>query len=325
MPGTGAPSGMDAFERLRTAVSGGVPDRIPVSVWFHFGSEHLPPEEVARLHIAFQRAYRWDFLKVMFDYRLELPASVDAGDEVYLDALLSETDWAAPFTRQRDCLAILQAELGHEVPVVETVYSPFMFLLRHLGRDHRQSLLDRPDIVAAILERLTAETCRHIDAIGGIGIHGVYFATLAGGVAPGSSEFELHSRHDIAVLDRAADLTRFLHLHGDGVSCAHLASYPRDVLHQDGGGGTGTDGLAELRASGEKAIMGGLPHGALTRMSLAAINAEIAAAVGSAGRAGFILAPGCSVSPSLARRTMLAIRDSDLLDNTASDATATSG
>jgi len=313
---------MDAFERLRTAIAGGVPDRIPVSVWFHFGSEHLPPEEVARLHIAFQRSYRWDFLKVMFDYRFELPASVDAGDEVDLDALLSETDWTAPFARQRACLATLQAELGGEVPIVETVYSPFMSLLRHVGHDSRRSLLDHPDGVAAILDRLTAETCRHVDAIADLGIHGVYFATLAGSIASASPEFALHSRHDIAVLDRAAGLTRFLHLHGDNVGSAHLSNYPREVLHQDGGGTTGTDELAALRASGERAIMGGLPHGGLTRMSLAAIRARVASAVDSAGRAGFILAPGCSVSPSLARRTMLAIRDSDLLD-TAQDPTAT--
>lgn len=314
---------MDAFERLRTAIAGGVPDRIPVSVWFHFGSEHLPPDEVARLHIAFQRAYRWDFLKVMFDHRLELPAAADAGNVIDLEAMLSETDWAAPFARQRACLAILHAELGSEVPVVETVYSPFMYLLRHVGHDRRQSLLDRPDIVGAILDRLSAETCRHVDAIARIGIHGVYFATLAGGIAPASPEFDLHSRHDIAVLDRAAGLTRFLHLHGSDASADHLANYPREVLHRDGGGTTGTDGLAELRTAGERVVMGGLPHGALTRMSLAAINAEIAAAVGSAGRAGFILAPGCSVSPSLARRTMLAIRDSDHLDTRSEGSTAT--
>ncbi|MCW5713155.1 MAG: hypothetical protein KIT43_01390 [Bauldia sp.] len=303
---------MDAFERLETAIAGKTPDRIPVSLWFHFGSEHLPPETVARLHIEFYRTYRWDFLKVMFDYRLELPATVDAGHGIDLDTLLWETDWQAPFARQRDCLAILKGQLGDEVPLVETVYSPFMYLLRHVGHDHRQSLLDRPEPVAAILDRLCEEACRHVDALKEPAVYGVFFATTAGSTVAGSSELALQAPRDRTVLDRASGLKRFLHLHGAGASAADLADYPREVLHSDG------NDLAELRKGGEKAIMGGLPHASLTRMSLASVRSQIAGAIDSAGRAGFILAPGCSVSPSLARRTMLAIRNSEHLDTTAS-------
>lgn len=313
---------MSAFERLDAAVSGRAPDRIPVSVWFHFGSEHLPPETVARLHAEFYRTYRWDFLKVMFDYRLDLPDAVDAGDGIDLEALLSETDWRAPFARQRTCLAILRADLGNEVPIVETVFSPWMYLLRHVGHDRRQYLLDRPDLVGAILDRLGAETCRHVDALKELAVYGVYFATIAGSAPVGSPEFALQAPRDRTVLDRAAGLIRFLHLHGASSRVDHLADYRREVLHRDYGPAGAAD-LARLRNEGEKAIMGGLPSDGLTRMSLAALRGQMAAAIDGAGQAGFILAPGCSVSPSLARRTMLALRDSPLLDTTRPRATAT--
>ncbi|MGV8840109.1 MAG: uroporphyrinogen decarboxylase family protein [Bauldia sp.] len=313
---------MDRFERLATAIAGGAPDRVPVSVWFHFGSEHLSPEAVARLHADYYRAYRWDFLKVMFDYRLDLPGRVDDGPEIDLDALLHETDWAAPFARQRDVLAILCTELGREVPIVETVFSPWMCLVRHLGGDRRDALLARPDLLAAILDRLCEETCRHVDALRELAIEGVFFATLAGNVAAGGAEFEAQAPRDRAILDRAHGLTRFLHLHGSGAGIAHLADYPREVLHRDHGAAD-DGGLGELRRTGERAIMGGLPADGLTRMSLAAIRSRIAGAVDAAGKAGFILAPGCTVSPTLARRTMLAIRDGDHLGTGTSGPTGT--
>ncbi len=138
-----------AFERLDVAVRGQLPDRIPVSVWFHFGSEHLSPETVAQLHLSYFRTYRWDFLKVMFDYRLELPDRIDDRRELDVDLLHSQTRWSAPFERQFACLQILHGELGGEAPIIETVYSPWMYLLRHVGYDKAHAWLERRDTGAA--------------------------------------------------------------------------------------------------------------------------------------------------------------------------------
>ena len=64
---------MTKRERLDAALRGEPIDRLPISAWLHFGSEHLTGEESADRHIAFQKAYDWDFVKVMNDYRLPLP------------------------------------------------------------------------------------------------------------------------------------------------------------------------------------------------------------------------------------------------------------
>ena len=58
---------MNSFERMERAVEARPVDQIPASVWCHFGTEHLPPDVVAKLHADYQAAYRWDFMKVMFD------------------------------------------------------------------------------------------------------------------------------------------------------------------------------------------------------------------------------------------------------------------
>lgn len=307
---------MKAFERLDAAVCGEVPDRIPVSVWFHFGSEHLPPEAVARLHLDYFRTYRWDFLKVMFDYRVELPDRIDDRHDLDVDLLLSQTRWSAPFERQFACLRILHAELGGEAPVIETVYSPWMYLLRHVGYDQAHALLERPQLAAELVGRITDETCRHINRLKEAGIHGIYFATTAGCAAVGGAEFALQSREDSTVLAEAGGLVRILHLHGSDTDPARVRDYPREVLHREDRD-PANPGLQALRSRTGGAVMGGLPHDTLTRISQSGLRATIVDAVDAAGRAGFILAPGCVVSPSIARRTLLGIRNDPYLCNNA--------
>ncbi len=303
---------MNRTERLRTVIAGEQPDRIPVSVWFHFGSEHLPPETVAQLHAAYYRAYGWDFLKVMFDYRLTMAEAADGHSQPDLEILFAETDWQAPFARQRDCLRLLARELGDEVPILETIYSPWMYLVRHVGRDQTQILLDNPALTGAILDRLVAETCRHIDAVKQLGIFGVYFATVAGQSHPDSPAFALQAPGDRAVLERASGLARFLHLHGRHTRLDGVSDYPREVIHCEDRDPTNPT-LKDLRNQGNVAIMGGLDHADISGMSQALIQSQIADSLESAGRAGFLLAPGCSVSPSLSRRTMQGLRSSRLL------------
>lgn len=303
---------MNAFERLHAAISGDTPDHVPVSVWFHFGSEHLPPAAVADLHAKFHAAYRWDFLKVMFDYRMQAPCWRDGRAELDVDALLAEANWRAPFLRQQHCLRILHAELGHRVPLFETVYSPWMYLLRHVGRDRKEALLDRPDLTVAILDRIAAATLAHIDFLKELGIYGVYFATIAADAAACEAEIALQSGGDLAVLGRAEGLARILHLHGGHICLERARHHPREVLHCEDRDPT-NPGLAALRDAERGAIMGGLPHATLTQIAMPTLRAMIDDAIRRGGRDGFILAPGCSVSPSLAGQTMLDIREQAIL------------
>jgi len=304
---------MDRFERLASALAGRRPDRIPTSVWFHFGSEHLPPAETARLHVAFYRAYRWDFLKIMFDYRAEIGGASSFGSALDLDDLIYRTDWRAPFALQQECIEQVLGDIGNEVPLVETIYSPWMYLLRHVGLDQKSALLKRPDLTEEILLLLTEETVRHIAALHEMHVPAIYFATLAGQTPVGEPDFAPQSRHDLVVLAGAEGMDRLLHLHGSKVDPGRVEHYPRELLHCDDRDPENPD-LSGLRKARDSAIMGGLASSGLTAMSPLAISGQIADAIARAGADGFILAPGCSVSPSLSRRTMMAIRDSPLLD-----------
>ena len=44
-------SSMTKLQRFMAAIKGEAIDRLPVSMWLHFASEHLSSEETARLHL----------------------------------------------------------------------------------------------------------------------------------------------------------------------------------------------------------------------------------------------------------------------------------
>lgn len=68
---------MTPRERFLAAIEGRALERPPVTAWVHFLSDHLSGAEAAGLHLKFQRAYEWDLVKVMNDYRYPVPPGVD--------------------------------------------------------------------------------------------------------------------------------------------------------------------------------------------------------------------------------------------------------
>ena len=64
-------------DRFLTAARGGTTDRPPVGAWVHYGSARWSPQQVAEAHLRFYRDYDWDFIKVMHDYRIDLPEGLE--------------------------------------------------------------------------------------------------------------------------------------------------------------------------------------------------------------------------------------------------------
>lgn len=302
---------MNKFKRIQRALEGRAIDRVPVSAWYHFGSEHLPPAVVAKLHADYQAVYGWDFLKVMFDYRLHYSDMVDNSAGIDLQLMLETTDWRAPFRLQSEVLQTLRAEMGSSVPLVETVYSPWMYLIRHIGRDLKERLLECPDLLAQVLARLTEETCRHVLSVRNMGCYGIYFATLAAEDSVAGLAVAPYHHYDLDVLNAASGLVLMLHLHGSPLYPAAVGEYPRDVLHWDNRD-PNNPSLTQLRAD-NRCLMGGLAPSTLTGVSMSALRRQVREAIIEAGTKGFILAPGCSVPSSLSFRKMLALRDPALL------------
>src|SRR5688500_2788826 len=61
-------------ERIDRALAGRDVDRLPISLWHHFGLEQDGPARHAQATLAFHRDYRTDLVKVMSDFPFPTPA-----------------------------------------------------------------------------------------------------------------------------------------------------------------------------------------------------------------------------------------------------------
>lgn len=289
-------------------------DRVPVVAWMHLASEHLPPEQVAQLHEAYWRAHDWDVLKVMADYRLEMPENLvklDTPERLrLLQSIIERSTW---LERQRECLAALMQRVGSEVPVIESGYDPYTWLLRHMGHDQAEHLWRYPDETQAVLKTLTDALCTHLQHIRALGVSGYFHATWAAvpdDQARGLCQavFEAFVQpYDKQIMAAAKGLVRVLHAHGSDLQMERLKGYPFEVLHL-ADRTPGNPSLLELRRWTSKCLMGGVDERQFTALSVPALVRQIEDAVGQVGREGFILAPGCSVPPSSANRLLGTMR-----------------
>jgi uroporphyrinogen decarboxylase len=294
---------------MNAAVTGIKPDQIPVGLWFHFGGETLTPEEQAAIYIHNIRTQKWDFLKVMFEYRPYIPDNLNIFNSHDLQSLLDHTDWEAPFRLQQKCIESLCNELKDEVPIVESGYSPWFMLLRLLGRDCASSLILNSNITHRILAELTFQFCNHIKKIKKLGVYGYFHATLAASKDHSIDGFDFQIKYDHEILSAAKNMVRMLHLHGSHLSIQSIQGYPFEVLSTSDRDSTNPS-LKQIRNEVPQCLMGGICEKSLTQLSTNKIQEQIASAILDAGDKGFILAPGCSVSASVSIRTMKNIKNS---------------
>lgn len=305
---------MTRHERWLAAVRGQAVDRVPVAAWMHLATEHLVPAQAAQLHQAWWQACDWDLLKVMADYRLGIPdglESFDGPDKLLALAAAVRADRC--FEQQRQCVEHLMASAGPQVPVLDSGYDPYTFLLRHIGHDQAAGLWAHAEATLQVLQAITERTCAHLQQLKRMGLAGYFHATY-GAIAPGQPRgistaiFECFVRpFDLQILDAAEGLVRVLHAHGSGVLLERLQGYPFEVLHlADRTPGNPT--LAQLRQWTPRCLMGGVDERTFTGLSVAGLRQQMHEAIAQVGPSGLILAPGCAVAPSSSGRLLRTLR-----------------
>ncbi|HKI56232.1 MAG TPA: uroporphyrinogen decarboxylase family protein [Trueperaceae bacterium] len=301
---------MTRRERFLTAVRGGEPDRPPVSVWLHFASEHLPPERVAELHLAYQRAYDWDFVKVMNDYRLPLGRQAPASAEA-LQAVAAIAPDREPLTTQLEVIRRLREALGPEVPIVETLFDPLQTLLRSAGGSVLALVRQEPAAARRALEAV-AETLRgYLGAAREAGADGVFYSLNwatrpeAGGLE--DREFRsLIEPLDRSLLEAAEGMVRIGHVHGVDLDFRRVADLPLEAFnwsHRHT-----APSLAEARELTGRAVIGGIDEIAFASQTLGEAELGIRRAVAETGRQGLLIGPGCTVPPDTPQRLLLGVR-----------------
>ncbi|MBE3597448.1 MAG: hypothetical protein IMX02_01090 [Limnochordaceae bacterium] len=312
---------MTKTERVRHALAGEAVDRPPFSIWFHFGTQHLPPSKTAAIHLDFFRAYDLDWLKVMSDYRYPMPEGIE---EVASLADLRrfrrfEMD-SEPFSLQLQVLREIGAALGDEAPFVETVFSPFGVARRTL-RSHMDHLRrEDPDAFKTFLESVTETLRRYVRAVAQTGAAGVFFSVN------GAGQGEMKERdfeewvlpYDLAVLATVNELARegrfyfnVIHIHGERLRWRPIMDqYPGQVfnwsVHHS------PPSFAQARLFTPRPLMGGIDEVGLSSKTPSEVRQQVRTAIEQAGAAGLFIAPGCAVPtdvpPDLIRAAAQACR-----------------
>jgi uroporphyrinogen decarboxylase len=295
---TTQPHSMTASERVRAALEGAPVDRVPFCFWHHFRPEGSG-ERMAQLTLEFFRQkFDLDIVKIMPDLAYPDPQALQWS---MVPRLSLNT---ASFQQQLICIRILREQLGQDYPLILTLFSPFTYAIRFLGKAEaiEQARQDF-DLFARGLMVIAQNLRDLIYAAIDAGASGVFFSCM------GATNTDL-TRDEYARIARPYDLMALegaqngwlnvIHVHadpsqeGDEIYFDSFTDYPVSVLSWSDRL-TGPS-LSEAMTMTDKCLMGGLwERGPLTHGSEEELDNEIMSSISQTKGRRLILANGCSV------------------------------
>ena len=309
----------------------GEADRPPVGAWGHTYREEWSPEQLAAITVERARRFGWDFVK--FQPRASCfaeafgsvyrPAGHSLRAPVLIKAAVPDLEsWSSVALANRKALddqvesiGIVARELGPDVPVIQTVFSPITVGGYLVGKSQSRivrELRKHPEVVRPALD-LVAESLidfsRRSIAAGASGIFYAISGYAGRNVMTEAVYRELVLPYDLAVLNALPREAWFnvVHLCGSNLNFTLALDLPSQVvswsIHNQG-----NPSLAEGQKIAGRAVMGGLSQRAtLVYGPPARITAEAHLAVAETGGRGLLVAPGCSVPPRVRDVNLMAM------------------
>jgi uroporphyrinogen decarboxylase len=232
------------------------------------------------------------------------PRSFAVSDAAGLGSVRAVDGTVGPFAEQLEALRLIDKGLAHEVPFIQTVFSPLSVLGR-LTPDRQQVrrwMGDAPDAVHAALGAITETLAGYSRACLAAGAGGIFFATTEWGTYDALTD-ELYNSfgrpYDLRVLAAVTGAPfNVLHVCRPNNMLAALLDYPvaavNWAMHAPGNAP-----LAEIQQKTGKAVMGGVDERhALLSGSPDDVRAQVNEALRQTGGRCFLLAPGCSIAPN---------------------------
>ncbi|HEY3083024.1 MAG TPA: uroporphyrinogen decarboxylase family protein [Chloroflexota bacterium] len=307
---------MTPRERVRAALRGDQVDRVPIAFWGHFASDPRTAEAITAETLAFQRRFDWDFVKVMpsgmyFPQALgcELtPASGPGGtNQIARTIVRSAEDWPrlpepAPtegwLGEHVAAVGRIRRELGPDVPIVQTLFSPLTNAHKLAGADFKRYVREEPAALEAGLEHLTAATIAFARATLDAGADGFFYATQEATLDElAEPEFEgLGKAYDLRVLGALDERAWFklLHVCRESIMAEVVADYPVEAINWDTH--RNFPSLAEAPGIWPQALVGGLDRqGAILSGAPAEVEREVRSAVDALGGQRLIVSAGCAL------------------------------
>ena len=315
-------------ERLEAAIAGDIADRPPVALWRHFPVDDQDPSTLAEASAEFQSLYDFDFIKVtpassfcLRDWGVEDDwRGNPEGTREYSRRVIDDSDdWlllsildpeSGSLAHQLRCLELIREQVGQDVPIIQTIFSPLAQAKNLAGQDKMLGHLNRdPEKVQAGLETITKSTIAFVAAAQSRGIDGIFYAIQ-------HASFDIFDRqgyakygeiYDQRIIDAASDLwLNVLHLHGDSLMFDLAEIYPVHIVNWHD-----RETLPDLAAGKRRinaAVCGGISRETLSLGNPETVRIEAAEAIESLNGQGLILGTGCVVPVIAPRANLKAVR-----------------
>lgn len=295
---TTQPQAMTPAQRVHAAIKGEAVDRVPLCFWHHFKPEGSGERMAALTLEFFRQKFDLDIVKIMPDLAYPDPHALHW-------SMMPRLNLNTPsFQQQLICIRILRDTLGADFPLILTLFSPFTYAIRFLGKaaaiEQARQGFDRFAIgLETIAQNLHDLARAAIEA----GASGIFFSCMgATNTDLTREEYARYARpFDLTALEGARDgWLNIVHVHadpsqeGDELYFESFTDYPVSVISWSDRL-TGPN-LAEALTMTDKCLMAGLAErGPLTHGSEAELENEIIAAIIETKGRRLILANGCSV------------------------------
>ena len=311
-------STMTKKERVAAAASGEPVDRAPASLWGHNFLREWSNEELVGETIEQYERYDWDFIKInprwsMFPeaWGAVYEPPKEQTNQTLLRSALETLDQLGAVTSvhaERGVLGehvestrlVVEGTRG-EVDVIQTVFSPMSVLGLMFGhpRALKQAAAEAPAAVHGAIRRITTTIIDYSRANLNAGASGVFYAPLQWASRDNATpDFyrEFGRPYDLQVLDAIADAPfNVLHVCHTNNMVAELLDYPVAAINWDDRDATNAS-LAEVWASTETAVMGGVSRSGLGELNAEQVEAQAREAAGVGATRVFVTG-GCSIPP----------------------------
>jgi uroporphyrinogen decarboxylase len=305
-------------------------DRPPVALWRHFPVDDQSPETLVSATLAYQSVFDFDLVKVtpassfcLKDWGIEDRWEGDSeGTRRYTKRVVTEpADWeqlpllnpdSPHLAAQLNCLRLLRINLGHETPLLQTIFNPLAQAKNLSGSETLiVHMRQYPDAVMKGLEIITESTRRFVEAAIETGIDGIFYAVQhAQSHLLTLDEFSHFSAlHDVTLLNYANDLwCNMVHLHGSNILFEQVAGLPMHILnwHDRETAWSLADGQNKFKGT----VCGGLNRETVVIGTPQEILKESTDALLQTKGKRFILGTGCVVPITAPYGNIMAVRQS---------------
>jgi uroporphyrinogen decarboxylase len=317
-------------ERLQTCLNGEQTDRPPVALWRHHPVDDQSADTLAAATLQFQKTYNFDLVKVtpassfcLRDWGVEdVWEGHTEGTRRYVRRLIQKPgDWetlpllepSAPhLAGQLSCLRQIRAELGPDVPMLQTVFSPLAQAKNLVGKEMLTAHIRKyPEAVLKGLETIALSVRRFVEATLETGVDGIFYAVqhAQAGLLTLEEYNTFGIPFDQQVLEPAGDLwCNMLHLHGRDVHFEIVGEFSFPIVNWHDR--EAPPSLAEAQKLFVGTVCGGLRQDTLVYQDQAAVRDEAEDAIAQTDGQRFILSTGCVVPVIASHGNLMAARKS---------------